>query len=63
VPSEHERRVSAHVPMPCFQNIPRPESNIMMNIVAKATIDSLDQAEAAFRLGWIDVAGVVSMRR
>jgi hypothetical protein len=32
----------------------------MMNIVAKATIDSLDQAEAVFGLGWVDVAGVVS---
>jgi hypothetical protein len=33
----------------------------MMKIVANATMDSLDQAEAGFGLDWINVAGAISM--
>jgi hypothetical protein len=32
----------------------------MMKMVARATIDSLDQAEAGFGLDWINVAGAIS---
>jgi hypothetical protein len=61
MPSECGRRITAHVLTLYFQNMPRKDSNIMMKIVAKATMDSFDQAGGVFELDWTDVAGTVSM--
>jgi hypothetical protein len=41
--------------------MPRKDSNIMMKIVAKATMDSFDQAGGVFESDWTDVVGTVSM--
>jgi hypothetical protein len=61
MPNQLGGRLTANIPRPCFQKKPRPDSNIMIKIVAKATMASFDQAEAVFVRGWVDVARNVNM--